>query len=619
MLYVLRLGFLMLAPLLCFGQESLPIEKLNNQISIAYSLYLSNPDSSITLSKKYLQQALQSKNLLEEGRCYLILTKAYWTKGNFLLSTEYGFKALKILENSSNHHDLVLTQLALGRTLVDISNPNKAQKLIRKGIVLAASLGDTLLYAEALREYSFLLVAQNKLDSAIFYADKGIAIFKAKNEPTDLSILYGRKARIFYALKDYVRSREYAYKGLELDSVVGNNRGLAISQLVAAQTEYEFGNKSKAISLANRSIILSRESNNLAWLIRGYHFLATVYQQSGDYEKANQNLIFASQFKDSLFSVEKSAQAEEMEAIYELNSKQNTIQLLENENKLKQQQYTSQKLYLTFLISAVVLLLIVIFLLIRLRINQERSNQKLSKQKEEIQKQAESLNELNELKTKLFSIISHDLRGPVNNLHALLNMLTNKIMSPEEFIMLSENIKNNIEGTQRNLENLLNWSLAQMGGLKTEIKTIKITDAIEETALLLMPIANAKRIKFLKNIHPEARIQADPNQFQLILRNIIQNAIKFSNEESSIAFSTQEIGSYWGITITDTGIGMSEKEINDVMNQSQFFSKAGTQFEKGTGLGIMLCKEFIKLNNGRLELTSSVNSGTSVSVILPKA
>lgn len=619
--FVLRLGLLMLIPLIGLGQHSISNEskQLSERISKAYSYFLINPDSSILLSKECLRAALETKNTLEEGRCYLILTKAYWAKGNYLLSTEFGFKALKILEKSSNQHDLVLTQLALGRTLTDISNPKKAQEFIRRAIALASTSNDTLLLGEAFREYSFLLVSQNKLDSAIYYADKGIAIFKKKNTLTDLSILYGRKARIYFELRDFAKSRAYAYQGLELDSIVGNKRGLAISQLVAAQTEFEFGNQAKAISLATRSIELSRATNNLAWLIRGYNFMATLYQKAGDYKNANSNLALASQFKDSLFSVEKSAQAEEMEALYELDSKQKTIQLLENENKLKQQQFTNQKLYLAVLFSAVVLLLIVIFLLIRLRVSQDKSNKKLSLQKEEIQRQAENLNELNELKTKIFSIISHDLRGPINNLHALLNMLTSNIMTPQEFMNLSGSIKHNIESTQRNLENLLNWSLAQMGGLKTESKAVKISDAVEDSTGLLTHIANAKKIIFQKNIHDGAIIQVDPNQFQLILRNIIQNAIKFSNEESLIQLHTQETTEHWKLTITDSGIGMTADEINNVLNESRFFSKVGTQLEKGTGLGIMLCKEFIRLNKGKLELTSTINSGTSVTVIFPKS
>jgi two-component system sensor histidine kinase/response regulator len=619
--FVLRLGLLFLIPLISVGQQpiSTKAQQLHEQVSKAYSSYLTSPDSAIQQSQDCLISALETKNILEEGRTYLVLSKAYWAKGNFLLSTEFGFKALKILENSSNQHDLVLTQLALGRTLTDISNPNKAQEFIRKAIALASTLDDTLLLGEAIREYSFLLVTQNKLDSAIYYADKGIAIFKEKNALTDLSILYGRKARIYFERKDFATSRDYAYKGLELDSIVGNNRGLAISQLVAAQTEYEFGNSTKAISLATRSIELSRTTHNLSWLIRGYHFMATLYQKKGDYKNAHLNSMLSSQYKDSLFSVEKSAQAEEMEALYELDNKQKTIQLLENENKLKQQQFTTQKLYGALLISAIALLLVIIFFLIRLRISQEKSNQKLAQQKAEIQKQAENLNELNELKTKLFSIISHDLRGPINNLHALLNMLTSNIMTPQEFMNLSGSIKHNIESTQRNLENLLNWSLAQMGGLKTEGKAVRISDAVEDSTGLLTHIADVKKINFQKTIHEDAVIHVDPNQFQLILRNIIQNAIKFSKEESSIQLHTQETTEHWKITITDSGIGMTADEINNVLNESRFFSKVGTQLEKGTGLGIMLCKEFIRLNNGTLELTSSINTGTSVTVVFPKA
>jgi signal transduction histidine kinase len=198
-------------------------------------------------------------------------------------------------------------------------------------------------------------------------------------------------------------------------------------------------------------------------------------------------------------------------------------------------------------------------------------------------------------------------------------MLTNKTMTPEEFVLLSDKLKTNIDGTHQTLENLLNWCLTQMEGIKTEAKEVVLANAIDQACSLLNDAALAKGISCKKDFAENAKALADPNQLQLILRNLFHNAIKFSRAETSVNLSIKSSDSFWRITIHDTGVGMSKEEVNTILNTHYYFSKFGTQQEKGTGLGLMLCKEFIKLNHGQLEIESEINKGTSISVLLPKA
>jgi signal transduction histidine kinase len=388
---------------------------------------------------------------------------------------------------------------------------------------------------------------------------------------------------------------------------------------LAAQSEREFGNRKTAIQLVKSSIQISEEINNPQWLIRGHELLAKLYKEEGDLLKANRELELVSVYKDNLFDIEKSGQAHEMQALYELENKQKTILLLENENKLKKQQFTNQRLIVAILVIGIILLLATIFFLIRLRRIQTKANLKLSKQKEKIQKQAEDLEQLNQLKTKLFSVISHDLRGPIASLRTLLEMLSNKFMTPDEFLIHSEKLKHNIDGTQQTLENLLNWCLTQMEGIRTSPEKVSLSNAVNEVCQVLSDAAIAKGIFIEKQFSDHAEAIVDPNQLQVILRNLIHNAIKFSGANTTVITSVEPNGDFWKITLRDTGMGMTQEEINTILNTSHYFSKYGTQQEKGTGLGLMLCKEFIKLNKGVLKITSEPNKGTSISVLLPKA
>jgi signal transduction histidine kinase len=128
-----------------------------------------------------------------------------------------------------------------------------------------------------------------------------------------------------------------------------------------------------------------------------------------------------------------------------------------------------------------------------------------------------------------------------------------------------------------------------------------------------------KKITILKEIPEHAQVMADPNQLQIIFRNLLHNALKFSKTGSTVNLSVKPYGTFWKIIIQDTGIGMSQDEVNSLLTTQNYFSKSGTQQEKGTGLGLLLCKEFIKLNNGELEIKSTPGIGSILTVSLPQA
>src|SRR5688572_1980198 len=180
----------------------------------SFHYYLSKPDTAIILAQEALNAALLSKNRYYEGYCYFILSKAYWVKANYKLSTEYGFKALKLFQNSPYYRDLGNTFLSLARTLVELGNVNKADEFIRSALRLGKDHSDELLEAAAYREQSYLLLELNDLDSALHYSEKGLATFKRNHDSLDVSVLYGRKSRIYFLQKKFTDSRDYAYKAL---------------------------------------------------------------------------------------------------------------------------------------------------------------------------------------------------------------------------------------------------------------------------------------------------------------------------------------------------------------------------------------------------------------------
>jgi two-component system, sensor histidine kinase and response regulator len=613
--------------ILCFstqvhGQESEWQGELAILTKRALGLYLQKPDSSIECSKKALAVAITYGDRFYEGYSYYVLSKAYWAKANYRLSTEYAFKALKFFENSE-HKDLwTASLLSVARTLVELGNYEKAAELIQQAYKIGEGVGDDRMMAEADRERSFLFTEQGELDSALYFADKGIRFYREAGDSLNASILYSRKSRVYFLKKDFKRSREYAFKGLHIDTLVGNRRALGISYFHAAQNELALSNITEATRLLRNSIRINREIGNLAWLVRSHELLAKVHLTNNNPELAAVQMILSSEYKDSLYNAEKSGQIQEMQSLYELESKENTIKMLGQENALRQQEVRNQRLFVVILLTGMLLLTLLLFFLTRLRTIQTRTNRDLTlknsaieQQREELQTQAEKLQQLNRLQTKLFSVISHDLRGPVNNLQALLDLFTKQMLTPEELLSVSDKLRANLNFTQRTLENLLNWALSQMNGIKTEMKDVDLQNCIEEATHLMHEVAGRKKITIRQDIEQGLVIRADPDQLQLVLRNLIHNSIKFSKIGDPIMISAARKNDRCQLIIEDCGIGMSVDEM-DTIEEAKHFTKVGTQQEKGTGLGLLLCKEFIERNGGTLQIQSTLGTGTKISFTL---
>lgn len=616
----LTLALLLSAHARAQTNSSETLEKLAAEV---YRCYLSTPDSALVLTQRILDNALASKDRFYEGKAYFLFAKTHWVKANYRLSTEYGFKALRILRGPSHYQELAGTLLCLGRNLGELGNFEQAQGFIKEALLVGLAHSNEHIQAAAYREQSFLKAELNELDSALLYADKSLGLFQKLNDTRNISILYGRKSRIFFQQKKYYDSRDFAYRGLKLDSMVGNSRALGISYYQTAQNEHALGNITRAFSQLKQSIRINNEIGNLNWQIKAHELLATLYLEQKEPTLAALELKKVSRYKDELYNFHKHGQIQEMRSLHDMEVKERTIDFLGRENLLKQQQMNDQRWLMACLLAAVLLLSLLIFVLIRLRNIQKRTNRALATQNVEIeqqrvaiQMQAENLERLDRLKTKLFSVISHDLRGPIWNLQALLDMFTKNLMTAEEFIGLSHKLKENLNLTQRTLENLLSWSLSQMGGIRTERKKMLVNACIDEACSLMEGVAARKNITFCKEYDGSMLVWADADQLQVVLRNVIQNAIKFSSFNDHIILRTNIKDNLCVVSVKDSGIGMSGEEIETIIDSEQFFSKSGTEQEKGTGLGLLLCKEFITRNGGELSIKSVLGEGTNVSFTL---
>ncbi len=237
-----------------------------------------------------------------------------------------------------------------------------------------------------------------------------------------------------------------------------------------------------------------------------------------------------------------------------------------------------------------------------------------------LKKSEKKLKELNRTKDKFFSIIAHDLKNPFSTLLSLSETLKSNInhLSKDEFEQVALSLYKSSRNAYSLLENLLQWSRSQIGTLKIEKQKIKLDEIIRQNLALLQEMALKKDIAVDLQIEAETYIWADRNMLDTVFRNLISNAIKFTNKGGEINIKSKNIqNEFIEIAVCDTGKGMSKEELKKLFRLDISMSTPGTANEKGTGLGLIICKEFIESNNGDIHVKSKKNKGSCFYVKFP--
>ncbi len=243
------------------------------------------------------------------------------------------------------------------------------------------------------------------------------------------------------------------------------------------------------------------------------------------------------------------------------------------------------------------------------------------KNSEEIKKIAEELKQLNSTKDKFFSIIAHDLRNPFITILGFTELLLSDYneLTDEEKIFYLDEMKKSAEISHNLLQNLLQWSRSQTGKIEFNPAELDFSKVINENLQLLSPSAARKGIEIISNVPSQLNIIADEDMLNTVLRNLITNAIKFTNKGGCITIHAEAAGTFAQISVADTGIGMNEPTIANLFRLDVSHSTPGTEEEAGTGLGLILCKEFIERNGGTISVQSQLGKGSKFIFSIPIA
>lgn len=243
--------------------------------------------------------------------------------------------------------------------------------------------------------------------------------------------------------------------------------------------------------------------------------------------------------------------------------------------------------------------------------------QEVKDRTEEIQKKNEQLEELNEVKDKLFSVVAHDLKGPLNSLKGTLSILRMGVLSKEEFNDLAKSLDTQLNQTTYFLENLLQWGRTQIQGELYTPQIIHVDELAKNTIDLLQGEIEQKNIQISLEADENTVAFGDKNMILTVIRNLLSNAIKFTNTGGSVKCIIQPSDKFLIVSVVDSGTGIPPKYLENIFSLKGI-STLGTREEKGTGIGLVLCKEFVEQNGGKIWCESTLGKGTTFSFSLPQ-
>lgn len=609
-----------------------PEEQIELYIKLSKEYRNISFEQSLGYAKKAKELAKQNGDSTALSSAFNSIGVAYDLYGNYSKATSYYYKSLRISEAigdstgmSTNYNNIA--------NIFDIRNDiPKSIEYYNKSLEIARAIKDTASVARAIINLgsSYQLLGQS--DKALFYLKEGSRLYTlVKNEQgivmsaNNLGFIHSERGEWKTAITQHNRALELATNSNNYLDVAYSLSGLAVANFTGKQYD-------KALQYALENLRILKELNSKDEIQIAAMILNDIYLEKGDYRKAHEYLTLHSQYKDSVHNAAIDLKITELQLTYRNEKAEQENQLLKVERRLKNQQLERNTIIQVCILALLLIACMAAFVFFRSRQHLHGINQLLmqnsvvlSQQKAELTDQAkllhdqkEELEKLNTVKDRLFSVIAHDLKGPLVSLKGLLHIAATGSVPEDKFKMLLAKLETSQQNALWLLDNLLVWAKTQMRGIAFRPKNVNAHTLAQETLHLLQPQAQQKSITLHNNIDEADVVTADPETTKIVFRNLISNAIKFSYTGGAISLNSVRIPGYLELSVTDEGVGI-QQDVIDKLFVARNYSSSGTANEKGSGLGLALCKEFIEQNGGFISVESKFRNGSTFKFTLPLA
>jgi len=566
-------------------------------------------------------------NTIGDISVYNKIGQNYYNLDDFSNAMLNYFKALELAEKKQDERQI-------GNAYINISNVLNAQQeyenaivYLRKSLTIFEKAKSLYNIGVCYNNIAANYIYQDSLDLALDYLEKALEIYIKSEDNKGQAACYLNMGIVSSKNKSFDQSIAYFNSSLSIAEIMHDQFRIAncLANMTIAFLEKKEYDKVKEFSMRGLAIAIDIKALSIQRIF--YQNLSATFDSLGDYKNAYGNYKLLKQIDDSLFNAEKQNQVFELEAKYQGEKKENDINRLTEENDIKAIQLQKNRNFQLFLIimSLLVLaLLIVFYSLFKLKVKTSKlfskKNEELEIMNKNLQQSEQALKKLNATKDKFFTIIAHDIKNPLSAYRAITKMLTESyhLLSETEKISYINRINNSSENLYKLFQNLLLWSTSQSGSINYKPQEIDLGILAFKSIALLQENANTKNIKLDLKVESDTFAFCDSNMISTVLINLLSNAIKFSKPDNVITISSIELTNYIQISIEDRGIGIAFENINKLFRVEFDHKTIGNAPEKGTGIGLILCKEFISRNGGEIWVDSLLNQGSTFHFTIPK-
>lgn len=606
-------------------------------------------DKSLDYYSKMLNLSIELEHKLAILTAYNAMAGIYLRKGNYQQSLDYFFKALRISEEIGNRKGIFTTFINIGNVYYLLENYEKALDYYFKALQLGKEVGDKGGLSNIYNNIGAIYDKKGDKEQALEHYFKSLKLSEELEDKLSIGLCLSNIGGLYNRQNELEQALEYLFQSLEVYKSIGS-KAREISPLIEIGIVYRKQKKWMLAKTYLKDALQIAQKNGLVLQIRDIaEQLALAEKGLGNYQAAYDYQVLFKQMADSLKNEEQTKRITRLEMNYEFEQEKDSIQFANEaeqlvlEKDIQNRKITQRATFIGLALLAVLAVVLFVFFQSKRRsnrlltektealetaneeiktINEEVTvtNEELQTANESINQQNEKLKELNDVKNKLFSIISHDLRGPLGNILTVIELLVDGKVPEEEATNILEHLKTETGEVSTLFDNLLYWAKSQMEkGIEAHPRKFNLQNLVTDNLKLISNRAQNKNISLVNQVDSPQEVYADKDMVKLIIRNILHNALKFTPEGKNIYLSMEENEEFAILKIQDEGIGMTPETLETLFQpKTTQLSSEGMKAGKGTGLGLMLSQEFISQNKGEIRVESRLGEGSIFYIQLPK-
>jgi signal transduction histidine kinase len=591
---------------------------------LAYAFYGVNADSAFFYGRKALDYASANDYRRGMSESWRMLGNTYEMVSDYVNMLSSYHRSLDIAGQIGNDRLVAKVTANLALFYDQEAEYAQAHQLMEKVSAIYKRTGDSLESAFVSSHLSDIAFRQRQYDVALEYAGRALQAARAMKNDADVATYNNSIGKILAARGDYHGALSHYLLALTWYREMKEQLGTMATNNLLADVYLSLKDYPLALQYAELSLHVAQSMHRKTEIRGSAGVLAAIYEAKGEDRNALKYYKLYKDYSDSLSNDQTRKQLLAMSAGYDFEKKAMKLQEEAAQKDARYQRVLRKDaLQISITVIVIAVLSLLAFILLRSRVVNKRVNQLLREKNEKIEEQKEALEHQavqlllnNQQKDKLFSIIAHDLRGPLNSLKGLMDFLKEKRLSEQEINTMMTELRRNIDYSSELVGNLLFWASSQLDGIVVTPVVLPLQPLVHDILTLFSHQAGEKEILLLENVPDSLEGYADKDMIQVVLRNLVSNSIKFCRPGDSVTVSARQQDTEIEFCVKDTGIGMKEEVLTRILRKESFTSY-GTAKEKGTGLGMLLCREFAEANEGRFRIESEWGKGCRCYFTIP--